>query len=155
KKLLKIGIVAICAFIVTPARGQSVDEILGKMTERNQWQDRALLEFRAHRRFYASNERFKTDSTLYVMTVFHRPDQLQSTVTRQEGSQLIRSKVFDKILEAESETHAKKDKQQVDIIPANYNFMLEGKEDCDSRPCFRLKITPKRRDKYSVDGRIW
>src|SRR5207249_10361921 len=68
------------------------------------------------RKFYAANKRFKTDSTMYVQTVFQRPDHLQSTVTQHEGSTLIRSRVFDKILEAESETHSKRDRQRVDII---------------------------------------
>ena len=83
---------------------------------RNVWQDQALLEFRAMRKFYAANVRFKTDSTMYVQTIFRRPDQLESTVTSHVGSNLIRSRVFDKILEAENETRARKDKQQVDIV---------------------------------------
>ena len=110
------------------------------------------------RKFYAANVRFKTDSTMYVQTVFRRPDQLQSTVTSHAGSNLIRSRVFDKILEAENETRAKKDKQQVDIIPANYNFALSGAtgaEDCNGRRCYHLSISPRRRDKYSLDGEVW
>jgi hypothetical protein len=125
------------------------------MMVRNAFQDRTLLEFRALRKFYAANFRFKTDSTMYVQTVFRRPDQLQSTVTSHEGSNLIRSRVFDKILEAENETRARKDKQQVDIIPANYDFALIGAEDCGGRTCYRMRISPKRRDKYSLDGEVW
>src|SRR5215471_16199622 len=146
---------ALLFFLTLPARAQGLEEILDRMMARNAWQDRALLEFQADRKFYASNVRFKTDSTMYVQTVFRQPDQLQSTVTRHEGSKFIRSRVFDKILEAENETSAKKDKKQVDIVPANYNFALQGQEDCDGRRCFRLKITPKRRDKYALDGDVW
>lgn len=125
---------------------------------RNAWQDQTLLQFRAMRKFYAANPRFKTDSTMYVQTVFRRPNQLQSTVKSHEGSSLIRSRVFDKILEAENETRAQKDKQQVDIIPANYTFALAGTtgvEDCNGRPCYHLSISPRRRDKYSLDGEVW
>jgi|SRR5262245_5013581 len=146
---------ALVIFLTLPVRAQGVEEILDRMMERNAWQDHALLEFRADRKFYAANVRFKTDSTMYVQTVFRQPDQFQSTVTRHEGSKFIRSRVFDKILEAEGETSAKKDKKQVDIIPANYIFALEAEEDCDGRHCFRLKITPKRRDKYALEGNIW
>src|SRR5438876_2219223 len=96
-----------------PVCADAVEEILNRMMARNEWQDRALLEFRAQRKFYAQNTRFKTDATMYVQTVFRRPDRVQSTVTRHEGSKLIRSRVFDKILEAETETSSKKDKQQV------------------------------------------
>jgi negative regulator of sigma E activity len=138
-----------------PARAQSADEILNRMMTRNAWQDQALLEFRAERKFYAKNARFNTDSTMVVETVFRRPDSVQSTVKKHEGSKLIRSRVFDKILEAEAETSSKKDKQQVDIVPANYNFMLLGSEQCDSRTCFHLKINPKQRSKYSLDGDVW
>jgi hypothetical protein len=138
-----------------PASLPSVQEILARMEARNAFQDRKLLEFRALRKFYAANFRFKIDSTMYVHTIFRRPDQLQSTVTSQEGSTLIRSRVFDKILEAENETHARKDKQQVDIIPSNYDFMLVAGEDCNGRSCYRMRISPKRRDKYSLDGEVW
>ena len=144
------------AQISSPADdGVSVEQVLDRMTARNERQDRNLLEFRARRKFYAANTRFKIDSTLFVETVFRHPDELQSTVTSQQGSNFIRSRVFDKILQAENETHAKKDKQLVDITPANYRFSLAGIEDCDARPCFHLNISPKRRDKYSLDGEIW
>ena len=142
-------------FLALPLQAQTLEEILTRMMARNELQDRSLLEFRARRKFYAANKRFKTDSTMYVQTVFQRPDHLQSTVTQHEGSTLIRSRVFDKILEAESETHSRKDKQQVDIIPANYNFALAGTEDCAGRTCYHLKISPRRREKYSLDGEIW
>src|SRR5205823_8016138 len=119
------------------------------------WQDEKLLEFRSLRKFYAANIRFKTDSTMYVQTVFRRPDRVQSTVMSQEGSTFIRSRVFDKILEAETETHARKDKKLVDFTPMNYDFALIGDEDCGIRQCYRMRISPKRRDKYSLDGEVW
>src|SRR5215510_10727184 len=143
KTLLRASGLAVLIFVAIPARGQSVEDIVARMMARNEWQDRALLEFRAQRKFFAQNTRFRTDSTMYVETVFQQPDRVQSTVKRHEGSKLIRSRVFDKILEAEAETSSKKDKQQVDIIPVNYNFALVATEQCDNRTCFHLKISPK------------
>src|SRR5262245_35090764 len=95
--------------VTLPLHAQNTDEILQRMMARNDWQHKALLEFRARRKFYAANLRFKTGSTLYVETTFKQPDQVQSVVTAHQGSSFIRSRVFDKILEAEEETHAKKD----------------------------------------------
>jgi hypothetical protein len=155
KTLLRTGGITVLIFLALPVRAETVDEILTRMISRNEWQSRTLLQFHAQRKFYAKNVRFNTDSTMYVQTTFRHPDQLESTVTKQEGSKLIRSRVFDKILEAEGETHTKKDKQQVDIIPANYNFTLVAAEQCDSRSCFHLRISPKQRNKYSLDGEIW
>jgi hypothetical protein len=125
------------------------------MVARNEWQERALVEYRVRRKFYAVNQRFKSESTMVVETVFRRPEGMQTTVMSHEGSKFIRSRVFDKILEAETETKAKKDKQQVDFVPANYNFTLIGTADCDGRSCYHVKVVPKRPDKYSVKGEIW
>jgi hypothetical protein len=133
----------------------STQDIVNRMMLRNAWQDEKLLEFSALRKFYAANIRFKTDSTMYVQTVFRRPDRVQSTVMSQEGSTFIRSRVFDRILEAENETHARKDKKLVDFTPMNYDFDLVGTEDCGGRQCYRMRISPKRRDKYSLDGEVW
>ena len=122
---------------------------------RNEWQDRTLVEYRARRKFYAVNRRFKTESTMYVDTVFRSPGGVQSTVTSHQGSNFIRSRVFDKFLEAETETRKTKEKQQADIVPANYNFTLIGTEDCEGRPCYRMKIVPKKPDKYTLNGEVW
>src|SRR5215831_7686585 len=154
-RIFKLLCLIAVIFAGAPLRAEGVDDIVSRMLARNDWQDKTLLEFKANRKFFAANARFKTDSTMYVRTVFRRPDQLESTVTSHEGSKLIRARVFDKILEAEGETHSRKDKQQVDIIPANYNFVLLAAEQCESGPCYHLRISPRRRDKYSLNGEIW
>src|SRR2546427_6654899 len=125
--LIKCVACSFLLFILSPLLAQatappqsepapSVQEILDRMVTRNAWQDRTLLEFRALRKFYAANFRFKTESTMYVQTVFRRPDHLQSTVTSHEGYNLIPSRAFDKMLGSAKQTRAKKDRQQVEII---------------------------------------
>ena len=129
-----------------------LDDLLSRMMAYRQWQNGALREYQAHRRFYAANPRFNRDSTLEVQTVFHWPYSLQSTVVRQDGSDFIRERVFDKIIEAESDMAVS---DEADIIPKNYDFSFVGKEDCQGRPCWRLAIKPKRKDKFLIDGDIW
>jgi hypothetical protein len=153
--LTRLTAFVILILTCAPVRAEGIDEILSRMIARNDWQDKALLAFQANRKFYAANARFRMDSTMYVHTVFRQPDKLESTVMSHEGSKLIRSRVFDKILEAEEETRSKKDKQQVDIIPANYNFALLAVEACDTGPCYHLSISPRHPDKYSITGEIW
>jgi len=130
-------------------------EILDRMRAHDEWQNRFLLEYQLHRRFYAANPRFKQESVVEAKTVFRQPSTFETEVVRTEGSELIRERVFDKILEAEKETNTKKAKQEVNITPANYNFTLIGTQDCSGRPCYNLRITPKQKTKYSLDGQIW
>lgn len=133
----------------------NVDEILVRMKAHDEWQGQYLVEYRAQRKFTATNLRFKEDATLEVMTTFRRPNTLESQVLRAEGSKIIRERVFNKILEAENETNATLTKQQIDISPANYGFRYLGREDCDGRQCYRLSIAPKRKEKYLIEGDIW
>jgi hypothetical protein len=129
-----------------------LDDIVARMLAHQQWQNSALREYQAHRRFYAANPRFNKDSTLEVQTIFQWPYSLRSTVVKQDGSDFIREHVFEKIIEAESDLAVN---DEADLIPKNYDFTFTGKEDCQGRACWRVAIKPKRKDKYLIDGDIW
>jgi hypothetical protein len=130
-------------------------EIVERMMQHNEQQDQALLAYRTQRKFFAANARFKLDSTMIVQTVFRKPDSMESSIVSHMGSELIKSHVFDEILKAEGETHKQRDKQQVDITPKNYDFTVAAEDSCDGRPCYRVNISPKRKDKYSLNGEVW
>jgi hypothetical protein len=130
-----------------------LNSILDRLRAHEEYQKHHLVEYQVRRKFYAANPRFKQESFLEVKTVFRQPGMMESEVIRSEGSQLIRSRVFDKILAAESEvtnTH-----QDVSITPANYRFTLIASQDCGGRPCYQMRITPKQKSRYAVNGQIW
>jgi hypothetical protein len=132
-----------------------LNEILDRMRFHEEWQAAHLIEYQMHRRFYAENARFKQESMLEAKTLFRQPSTFETEVVRTEGSDLIREKVFDKILEAEKEANSQKVKKEVTIAPANYKFALINKQDCNGRPCYNLRISPKQKSKYSIEGQIW
>jgi negative regulator of sigma E activity len=132
-----------------------LSEILQQMSAHEEWQNRHLVEYQVQRKFYASNQRFKMEAALEVNTTFRKPDKFDSQIVKSDGSKLIRERVFDKILDAEKEAQSTNGKEQVSIVPANYKFTLTGKEECDGRPCHRLQIIPKKKDRYSINGHVW
>jgi hypothetical protein len=140
----------------TPENGPGdLDKVLNLMRVHDEWQNHHLVEYQMQRKFYAENSRFGQESTLEVKTRFRRPATFESEVVRSEGSKLIRERVFDKILEAEQDANSKKGTREVGITPANYKFVLIGKEDCDGRACYNLRITPIHKSKYALNGQIW
>jgi len=144
------------AFQTAGSSSEELDQILDRMALHDAWQNRYLVEYEVQRKFYAANARFKLESMLEVKTRFRRPNTFESEVLRSEGSTMIRERVFDKILDAEKEVNTNsQNSQEVKITPANYNFVLEGKQDCDGRPCYELQISPKQKSKYSIHGHIW
>jgi hypothetical protein len=132
-----------------------LDKVLNLMRAHEEWQTRHLIEYQVHRKFYAENARFRQESILEVNTRFRSPSTFESEIVRSEGSQLIRERVFDKILEAEKEAGLKATRGEVAINPANYRFSLLARQDCGGRSCYALQITPKHKNKYSLNGRIW
>src|SRR2546422_11601861 len=90
-----------------PERDLPLNVILERMMAHKLWQDGYLAEYTAVRTFYAQNDRFNLDATMVVETVFLGPEVGQSRIVKQEGSAVIRERVFDKILEAERETHSR------------------------------------------------
>jgi hypothetical protein len=130
-----------------------LQDILKRMSAYEERHKARLISYQVERKFHATNPKFKKEAFLEVKTVFSRPGNMDSEVLRSEGSKMIRERVFDKILEAEKEANATK--QEVSITPANYNFVFVGKQDCDGRSCVNLKITPKKKSKYSINGHIW
>jgi hypothetical protein len=133
----------------------NLNEVLSRMINYRRWYYEALLGYQAQRQFHAASQRFNMNSKMEVETVFLSPDSLHSTVIKQEGSSLVRQQVFEKILHAETEAATQIARDQTDIIPQNYRFGLIGMEDCEGRQCWHLTITPKRKDKYLLDGMIW
>src|SRR5206468_10162940 len=52
------------------------------------------------------------------------------------------------------EIQSKSARGQVDIVPANYSFIYLGTAACADRKCYRLGITPRRQEKYLIQGEI-
>jgi len=149
------GVLVIPRAVCAAENDLPLKTILDRMVAHNQWQESYLTHYTALRRFYADNARFNLDATLIVETAFQEPESMQSKIIRQEGSTLIRDRVFDRILETEQETHSRAAKKEVDITPDNYDFKLIGEETCDGRKCYHLTMTPKRKNKYSLEGDLW
>src|SRR6516225_4750276 len=123
------AVVAVCGSLVSSAaavqnasRSPELNEILLRMHAHDDWQSRHLLEYQLQRRFYATNPRFKQESMLEVKTLFRQPSTFETRIVRSEGSELIRERVFEKILEAEKEASTEKGNQESDISPDNYDF---------------------------------
>ena len=114
---------------------------------------RAFRAYKVIRTFRAENFRFNKLAKMVVETDVTEGPRSESKVISAEGSGLIQKRVFEKILEAEGE--ANRDRKDVDIIPENYRFHFEELADWNGRSNFVFAITPIRKSKYAIDGRIW
>lgn len=136
-------------------RSSSVDgaAVIESMLEQRLQAARAFRAYKVIRTFRAENFRFNKLAKMVVETDVTEGLRSESKVISAEGSGLIQKRVFDRILEAEGE--ANHDRKDVDITPANYRFHFEELTDWNGRANFVFAITPIRKSKYAIDGRIW
>jgi outer membrane lipoprotein-sorting protein len=135
--------------------GLTGDHIVAKMLERNRLRNEQLQRYSAVRTYEIRNLEGNLAAQAVVAVDYEAPDRKTFHKTSEKGSYIVRHLVFDRLLQSEGETSSGREHHDSAITTANYTFKLVGEEDLGSRHCFVLEATPKRKDKYLFEGRIW
>jgi outer membrane lipoprotein-sorting protein len=137
------------------ARLDSSDEIVNQMLKMNSERANALSMYTSQRRYTVENPRFSQHAEMTVREKYAYPDKREFQITAETGSTLIRRRVIDKLMEAETDSMKSENRSQTYISRENYSFELKGTDSLDGRTCYLLDVTPKARKKYLMRGRIW
>ncbi len=133
----------------------SLEQILSQLDASNKRRDALLAGYSVMRVYQAANGFTHTQAQMQVKMTFRNPSSKDFTVVSEDGSKIIRSRVFRPALNAEREVLRSDQKIRSAISPDNYEFALLGEEDLRSRHCYVLDARPKRKDKFLLRGRIW
>jgi outer membrane lipoprotein-sorting protein len=139
----------------TAPMGLTGDDIVGKMIERNRLRNEQLQRYSAVRTYEIRNREGKLAAQAVVEVDYEAPDKKTFHKTSEKGSGIVRRLVFDRLLQSEGETSSGREHHDSAITNANYAFKLVAEEDLGSYHCFVLEATPKRKDKYLFEGKIW
>jgi hypothetical protein len=131
------------------------DDIIGKLLEHNRLQNGQLQQYSAVRTYEVRNASGKLSAQAIVRVDYRAPDKKTFTKTSEKGSWIVRHLVFDRLMESETETSSGREHHDSAITSANYTFTLAGEEDLGPYHCFVVEATPKRKDKYLFEGKIW
>jgi len=104
-----------------------------------------------HYRAVIKNDR----AEMFVRVTCAADGEKQFTILSEEGSIAIRSHVLYKMLKKETEASSPRTSSRTRIAPSNYNFLLLGKGAIENRPAYVLRITPREKNQYLIDGNIW
>jgi len=135
--------------------GLTGDDIIGKMLERNRLRNEQLQRYSAVRTYVIRNFEGKLAAQAVVRVDYEAPDKKTFNKTSEKGSAIVRHLVFDRLIQSEGETSAGREHHNSAITGANYTFALAGEEEVGPYHCFVLEATPKRKDKYLFEGKIW
>lgn len=135
--------------------GLNGDEIIAKMLERNRSRNERLQQYSVVRTYEIRNPEGKLAAQAVVHVEYRAPDKKSFNKTSEKGSGIVRHLVFDRLIQSEGETSSGREHHDSAITTANYTFTLSGQEDVSSYHCFVLEATPKRKDRYLFEGKIW
>ena len=153
-----IGI-AICLFLLLLVQSypQSVpvtaNVVLTKMMQAEAQRQSAMTGYTAVRRYSATNN--KRHAEMVVQVSADEKGAKQFTVISEQGSGAIRKHVFMKMLSEEAEASKHGSRESTRLIPANYEFVLSGKDSLETGPAYVFDVTPKTPNKYLIIGRVW
>src|SRR5258706_2636745 len=135
--------------------GLTSDEIVAKMVARNHVGNEQLRRDSAVRTYEIENLEGKLAGQAVVRVDYEAPDKKTFSKPSEKGSGIVRHLVFDRLIQSEGETSAGREHHNSAITTTNYTFLLVGEEEAGAYHCFVLEATPKRKDKYLFEGKIW
>jgi len=131
------------------------DELFRKLLEHNRIRDERLRQYTAVRAYEVTNDKGKSYAREVVRVAYQAPDHKRFRTQSEEGSAMVRNMVLKRLIESESETSSGRAHHDSAIKPANYEFNLLGEQDVGPYHCLVVDATPKRKDKYLFEGKVW
>lgn len=141
---------------VAPPRSPfNVEDIVDRMMQADQKRLAESLGYSGMRRYRFENKRFNKRAEMSVRVVCDRTGAKTFEVVAESGSPFVRSHIIGRMIDAERTASEKNEHEQTRILPKNYDFRLLGTEMSDGRLEYVLEISPKTRNRFLVQGRIW
>jgi hypothetical protein len=107
------------------------------------------VAYQARRRLEASSVKLKESAWMEAITEYDPAAGLTYSIVAQGGSERIRRRVLNAVLEAEREHSTVAEWRQANLSPANYTFDFGGDA---GDGMLRMHLTPRRRDSRLVLG---
>jgi hypothetical protein len=121
--------------------------------ERADSQRLALLpQYSDLRRYTFTNERLKKSSEMLVRSKHQVGQGTEFVVLSSQGTEGVTGRIFRHVMDAEREASARGENR---IDSTSYNFELVSTELVNGRDCYKLKLIPKKRNKFLLEGTAW
>jgi len=132
-------------------------QIVEQLVQKNQTRSALLRHFQGCRHYALDYTGFPTGKSadMVVDVKFDAPAQKQFRIVRENGSQVLISRVLKELLENEKQAVDEQNRNRTALTPENYEFQLVGAEVINTRPQYVLEVIPRTKNKYLYRGKIW
>jgi hypothetical protein len=133
----------------------SAEEIFARLEKQNLIRAEKLHSYSAVRRYSVFERNKPSDAEMTVTMEFESPSTKTFRVISKKGLGWVHGIVFRRLMRTEQETASGEAKLRSAITSSNYDVELGGETPCFNRSCYVLRLHPKRRDKFLVEGEMW
>ena len=121
----------------------------------DKWRTNSLAGYSVRRRYTLSHGRLQTPAEAIVQLDYSYPGHKSFSVISEHNCSYLEKRILHRVLTAEVQAASDDVRDGTKIGPRNYEFDLLGDDDLDGRPNYVIRIMPKRKERFLVDGKIW
>jgi hypothetical protein len=136
----------------TPPTAQ---EIVNRMAVHDLARQASIQGYAGMRRYVLENHKFHKRAEMLVQVEGDRDGTKHFDVVSESGWKAAHKHVLHKMLESETDTSRPEVRARTRLVPENYDFKFVTTELVESRAAYVLEISPKRKESYLFEGRIW
>jgi len=139
----------------TSGRLPAVEEIVSQMGAHDLQRQELASGYSGMRLYILENGHLHKHAEMLVKVQGERDGSKHFEVVSEQGWNAANKHVLHKMVESEAETSLPEARNKTRLNLENYNFEVLGTELITDRMSYVLEVTPKRKDKYLFQGRIW
>jgi len=134
----------------------TADQVINRLAEMNQVRAKALEGYSSLRTYHLECHCLSHKTAdMVVRADYQAPNKKVFTILSESGSGTVRSRAFQKLLEAEQESMREDNQQRSAITLENYTFELSDYRKADQDEFYVLEAQPRTKNKFLFRGRIW
>jgi hypothetical protein len=132
----------------------SIEAIVAKLQQASGRQRSQLCAYSVIRRYTLCNKRLYPNARMDVRLTYKAGEGKQFEVISTERLQGLTRRVLVNLLKAE-ERSSKTGGEDHRVDPSNYQFAFLGMDEYQGRRCYRLRLLPRRKTEYLIQGEVW
>ncbi len=133
----------------------TLDQITSQMEQAEQQRQNTLEGYTVTRKYVLQNARMQVPASMLVTVGYRKARGKTFQVMEENGAEGITKRVFQHLIQAESESSRGDNQQRGRVSTRNYQFTLLGAAVENGRKCYILELHPKAKTKYLFNGKVW
>jgi hypothetical protein len=131
------------------------NEVMATVLLRDNQREEQSGGYAGFRHYIFDNEKFHKHAELIATISCDSAGAKHFNVTSEDGWKAAHKHVLRKMLDSEAETSRPSIRPMTRLTSDNYSFQMVKADVIDGRLTYVIDVTPKRRDKYLIEGRVW